>query len=528
MKKNSTSNKIYNFISKNFATIALVLIIVLAIIFRFYQLNTLPPGLHPDEAANGLDIFKILENHDIRVIYNTNGPRESLFFFFQAAFVKLLGNTILALRMAPALFGVLAVVFVYLYTKDWFGRRTALLASFMMAVNPWVVTISRDGFRASMVPLMIALVAFFAGRAYKTQKTWYFVAAAVAFGLGFYTYTAFIMFTLVVLGGLLYMLIARRKWLKSNLNKLLISLGVFLIVIAPLGYTVVTKPGDSTARAGGTSFLNPNLNGGSPALALLESTGKTLLQYSYYGDENSRHNLPGLPLLNTFSSIMLLLGLLVCFASFKRVKYVAVLGMFFAMMLPSVLTAEGLPHALRSIGTAASVFTIAAVGIDYLLVRWYKTFPVNALARNIGAITVMFLLFLSTVIGYRQYFVAWAQDPATYEAYSENMVQIGYYLNANNSQNKFLIAGGYEAVPTEYITHSKTKYELLDTTKLQSQPLQTSPTLYVFAGNDSSNSVIDILKAKYPDGVLTSHYSSFNDKLLYYTFTAGQNNTPTQ
>ena len=526
MKKNSTSNKIYTFISKNFAIIALVLIIVLAVVFRFYQLNSLPPGLHPDEAANGLDIFKILENHDIRVIYNTNGPRESLFFFFQAAFVKLLGNTILALRMAPALFGVLAVVFVYLYTKDWFGRRTALLASFMMAVNPWVVTISRDGFRASMVPLMIALVAFFAGRAYKTQKTWYFVAAAIAFGLGFYTYTAFFMFTLVVLGGLLYMLIARRKWLKGNIKNFIVSLGVFLIVIAPLGYTVVTKPGDSTARAGGTSFLNPSLNGGNPALTLLESTGKTLLQYNYHGDENSRHNLPGLPLLNTFTSIMLLLGLLVCFANFKRVKYVAVLGMFFAMMLPSVLTAEGLPHALRSIGTAASVFTIAAVGINYLLVRWYKTFPVNALARNVGAITVMFLLFLSTVIGCRQYFVAWAQDPATYEAYSENMVQIGYYLNTNNSQNKFLIAGGYEAMPTEYITHSKTQYELLDITKLQSQPLQDGSAFYIYPSNDSAKSITEILQAKYPEGKLTPHYSGYNDKLLYYTFVVEQTTKP--
>lgn len=518
MKKNSTTNKVFDFIKNNFTIIALVLIVILAVVFRFYQLNVLPPGLHPDEAANGLDIFRILENHDIRVIYNTNGPRESLFFFFQALSVKILGNTVLALRIAPALFGVLAVVMVYLFTKDWFGNRTALLASFMMAVNPWVVTISRDGFRASMVPLMIALVAYFAGRAYKTQKTWYFIAAAAAFALGFYTYTAFIMFTMVVVGGFFYILIFRIKWIKNNLKNLLISAGVFAVVISPLAVTIITKPGDSTARAGGTSFLNPSLNGGKPALALLESTGKTLLQYSYHGDENSRHNLPGLPLLNTFESIMLLLGLLVCFSRFKRVKYVAILAMFFAMMLPAILTAEGLPHALRSIGTAASVFTIVAIGINYLLVRWYNTFPINAPARNVGAITIIFLLFLSTVIGYRQYFVAWAQDPQTYQSYSENMVQIGYYLNTNRSANKFLIAGGYDAMPTEYITHRKSTYGLLDISKLQSQPLQDKSTLYVFASSDSSKTIIDILQAKYPNGKLTPHYSGFNNQLLYYTF----------
>ena len=518
MKKNSTTSKILKFIHANLATILLVFIILLAVIFRFYQLNTLPPGLHPDEAANGLDIFKILENQDIRVIYNTNGPRESLFFFFQAVFVKLMGNTILALRMAPAVFGVLAVVVVYLYTKDWFGRRTALLASFIMAINPWVVTISRDGFRASMVPLMIALVAFFGGRAYKTKKVGYFIAAAAFFALGFYTYTAFFMFSFVVAGGFLYLLILRRKWLVDNIKNLLVSLAVFLVLIAPLGYTVITSPGDSTARAGGTSFLNPELNGGNPALTLLESTGKTLLQYSYHGDENSRHNLPGLPYLNTFVSIMLLLGLLVCFARFTRVKYAAVVAMFFVMMLPAILTAEGLPHGLRSIGTAASVFTISAIGINYLLVRWYKTFPLNSIARNVGATTVVFLLFLSLVIGYRQYFVAWAQDPLTYQAYNENMVQIGYEINANNSQAKFLIAGGYESMPTQYITHNKSSYELLDIAKLQSQPLFDKPTLYIFPDGSSSKEIIDTLQAKYPNGRFTPHYSGFNDKLLYYTF----------
>ena len=78
------------------------LIVALAIFFRFYKLNVLPPGLHPDEAANGLDIFRILENKDYRIIYNTNGPREALFFYLQAIFVATMGNTILALQIGRA------------------------------------------------------------------------------------------------------------------------------------------------------------------------------------------------------------------------------------------------------------------------------------------------------------------------------------------------------------------------------------------------------------------------------------------
>ena len=142
MKKNNISR-----IRKYLPWLILGLILLLAVFFRFYKLDSLPPGLFPDEAANGLDIFGILERQDYRVVYNTNGSREALFFYMQAVFVHFMGNTTLALRMAPALMGVVSVLVIYLATKAWFNRRTALVAAFFFAVNPWIVTIQRNGFR---------------------------------------------------------------------------------------------------------------------------------------------------------------------------------------------------------------------------------------------------------------------------------------------------------------------------------------------------------------------------------------------
>ena len=515
----SKSSPILTFFRSHAGLLLLITVLIIATVFRLYHLNTLPPGLHPDEAANGLDIVQRIFHHDWRVIYATNGPREALFFYLQAVFVWAFGNTIFALRLAPALLSIATVIMVYLYTKDWFGRRTALLAAFLIAVNPWVVTIGRDGFRAGMTPLIIAAVAFLGGRAYTRQKIGYFIAAGAVFGLGFYTYTAFFMFSLVPIGGLGYLALRNRSWLKTNWKNLLISVAVTAAVLLPLGITIVRNPGASTARAGGTSFLNKDLNGGKPIQTLFVGAGKTLLQYNFVGDQNSRHNLPGEPLVNTFVGIMLILGLLVAFSRFGRAKYAAVLAMFFVMMLPAILTAEGLPHALRSIGTAASVFTIAAIGIDYLLTRWYKTFPINAPARTAGAVMIGLLLFLTLVQGWRQYFVAWAQDPSTYQAYSENMVQIGkYLLVSGNGRTNYIIAGGYETMPAEYLLANKQTYILLDKDSLQNLPLQTSPQLFVFPAGDNSNAITEVLKAKYPNGTLTPHYSSFDNTLLFYSF----------
>jgi predicted membrane-bound mannosyltransferase len=95
----------------------LVLNLFLATVLRFYKLGSLPPGLHPDEAANGLDIISIFEKGKLAVVYGTNGPREALFFYFQAIFVYIgkvthwtaLNFTPLSLRIAPAIIGVLTV-----------------------------------------------------------------------------------------------------------------------------------------------------------------------------------------------------------------------------------------------------------------------------------------------------------------------------------------------------------------------------------------------------------------------------------
>ncbi|MCX6804603.1 MAG: glycosyltransferase family 39 protein [Patescibacteria group bacterium] len=512
------NNKTLIFIRKNMVWFLLLAIVALAIFFRFYQLNTLPPGLHPDEAANGLDIFKILENRDLRIIYNTNGPREALFFYFQAVFVLAMGNTITALRVAPALFGVLSVIVVFFATKEWFNRRTALITAFFFAINPWVVTIQRDGFRASLVPLFIALILLFGAKAYKTNKKIYYILAAVSLGLGFYTYTAFSMILTAIFAGFIYMLIFRRSWLMSNWKKLILSMAVFGAVMSPLLYTTIKDPGGSTARAGGTSFLNKNLNNGQPIQTLLSGTAKTILQYNYIGDSNNRHNFSGQPLLNIFVGIMFILGLVMCLFNFAKPKYALLLVVFGSMLLPSLLTAEGLPHALRSIGTAVPVLIMAGMGVNYLLYMWYQTFPINRLARITGLFLVCVLMALSLIQAYRQYFVSWAQDAKTYEAYNEGSVAIAKYLISTNNpaRSNYVIMGGYEANTIEYLTHKKSQYSLLDTAQLRDLPIANTTNILIIvpAGADHDKQVA-IVKAKFPNATVKDFYSDFNGKLLF-------------
>ena len=190
--------------------LSVAFILLLAAFMRFYQLDSLPPGLHPDEAANGLDVFKILEQHDFRPFYSTNGGREALFFYLQSIGVLIFDNTILGLRVAPALLGTLAVGAVYLWASSWFGRRAGLIAALLMAVTPWAVIISRDGFRAGMIMLIVPLTLWLFTKSFQTNKKIWFALAGISLGLGFYTYIAYRMLPVALVAIALYILIFRR------------------------------------------------------------------------------------------------------------------------------------------------------------------------------------------------------------------------------------------------------------------------------------------------------------------------------
>ena len=513
--------KLTEFYRAHTAQIILVLIILVSIFFRFYRLNSLPPGLHPDEAANGLDIFRMIDHHDFRPLYNTNGPREALFFYLQAIFVLIMGNTILALRMAPAIIGVAGVYAVYLWSKSWFGQRVGLLSAAIMAVNPWAVTITRDGFRASMTPLMVALTLWAYTLALRTRKTKWFVIAGGIMSLGMYTYLSFKLFPLALVVIWSFMELWRKDIVKPLRKQLVISLVAFVIVLIPMGIYAIKHPGDVFARAGGVSFLEPSLNHGHPIQTLFSTIGKTALMFNVHGDENYRQNLGGAPELNIFVGLMFLFGIILCLTRLNKTRYFGLLVVFAVMLLPEVLTAEGIPHALRAIGAMPEALILAAVGIDYMLERWYATFPINAAARSAGLGIVVVLLLLSLYQGYEQYFVAWANSPQTYAAYAEDASSIGHYIIAHPFKGtRYVLIDGYTDKTVFYLTHYHATYTRIDPSDIANLPKTGAKEFFI--SNEDHDDSIKALRAHFAGGQLSPEYSTFNGAELYDIYVVGQ------
>lgn len=497
-----------------------VLVLALAIFMRFYHLTSLPPGLYPDEAANGLDVLQILQHHNWQPFYEDNGGREGLFFYLQSIGVAIFGNTTYALRVVPAIIGTLAVGAVYLWVSAWFGRRTGFIAASLMAVTPWAVTVSRDGFRAGMLALLIPLALWLGTQAHRTNQLWWYGLCGLSIGAGFYTYPAFQVFPIVAAVGLIYLGFRRRDYLVTHGRGIVLALIVSAGSLVPLGIYTLHHPGAIFGRAVGVSFTNPKYSHNQPLPTLTASIVKTALMFNFQGDENYRHNLGGQPMLNIFVGVMFVLGIFVCLSRLASAPHIGVVLLLFIMLLPAILTAEGVPHALRSIGALPAALALAALGISYMLDLWYSVFPLNTAAQVSGTVAVGILMLLTVYQGYVQYFVAWANSPETYAAFNEDTSSIAkFYLEHSFKGERYAVGNSNRLSPLEYLAHDHVSYTVIDVSSIAKLKGRSGIAMEFALKEDSKADGLNQLEITFPKGHISPHYSSFSGNELFVIYT---------
>lgn len=469
----------------------LVGILLVAIFFRFYQIKTMPGGLFPDEAANGLDINLMQQGH-LQPFYERGNGREALFFYMLWGSVEVFGKGPWQHHIISALVGVLAVLGCFLVTRKLFSlfdenkeRATnlALWAAFFMAASTWHTVLSRTAFRANLIPLFTSFAVYFYLMAFKAEtqakKIWWAIAAGLTFGLGFYTYIAYrIMIPLVIIAILWPFAVdifrkPRFQTFKQLWKPLIAAKIAEYIALIPLAYYFWTHPDSFIGRSGQVSVFNPELNGGNLIGAIIEVTKESLLAFFWQGDLNWRHNISGEPFLSIIISPFFAIGLVgvtflaarYFFQPLKRKtdwKYFGLAGWFWAMLIPVITTAEGIPHGLRSIGMIPPVFMITAVGLFWVmgmvgkvvdrywnfLRDWQRTI----LSYAFVAKTVVFIaaIILQTFF---LYFVYAANSPENFYAFRSDLTVVSDYLKANGHKGTtYLVLDKFSVQTVDYFT----------------------------------------------------------------------------
>lgn len=539
-----------------------ILVLAVGIFLRFWQLGTIPPGIQYDEAYNGLDAIHANETGDYALFYPGNTGREGLHINAIAFFIRILGVSNFSLRFANAMWGSLTLVgFCLLLRELKLSRLSVLLGTFMMAFSFWHLDFSRTAFRAIMVPFCIVWMLYFLLRGLNGRKGGPYLNLALSgffLGLGFYSYIAFRIAPLIlVIFGAAYLWFEKDRPVK-NWKSVFALAFAFIICVLPIGLYFYAHLNEFLFRSEAVSIFNaPKM---TPWQAFGHSLWVHLKAFFIYGDNNSRHNYNNQPLIPSDWIVFFVLGLIISAKEiFEGIRgkwrsrrggatnfhlsglfYPAVLAqsILWVMLVPGIMSIEGIPHSLRIIGMIPGVFLTCLFPLEYVLKvyrrmrnssdRAIQSRGANMLLTLIAGLVVVILiggLFQAYV-----YFGLWARDQRTAGGFERKLYLLGmlvkdldvhahnYIITANNTS---VSSDGTDSSlkTVQFIAYPKIKSYLFFRPVDGLNRVDCNDIQIVF--QESDQWLRDQYRAKCP-GLRTDRYSFEKSKYVFYVMSVAQ------
>ncbi len=448
----------------------LVFFVFLAAAFvRFIGLTSLPPGIYPDEAMNIGDGLPTAERGGWEWFYENNQGREGLYMNILGYLLHWFGPSLFVVRFLPALIGFLTLPAIFWLGRKLFDKRVAIYALALTAFSYWHLNFSRIGFRALMMVLFVSWTfAFLVEAFYRLKKsdskkkrpdtgTLFFILSGLFLGLSLHTYIAVRIVPAVLVVAFVAFALFYRNQIKILLRQGLIFAFFALLTAAPLLIDFYNFPEHFTGRTNNVSvFKSENI----PA-ELLRTGGLTLASFLFYGDQNWRHNYPYLPVVLPIWGVPLLFGF--AFAIYKF--FVVLIGIFFGskkikeqelwltfgqillaawwflLLMPSIMTVEGIPHALRSIGSIPPTFLIAA----FTVAQWAKSERAKKIVAALIVVSSLFSVFA--------YFFLWGRSVQAYDSFEYRLSGMGIFIRdmaKKEGETNFYVIANNDSLKTGF------------------------------------------------------------------------------
>lgn len=413
--------------------ISLILFFIglLAFILRIYNIFSVPPSPSLDEASIGYNAFSILKTGSDE--YGTKFPlllrayddwRPALYVYLVIPFVELFGLNLLAVRLPSVLLSVGVVIATYYLFKkicSYTGTLSendssfiALLSSFLLAISPWHIYVSRLGHEvnAGLSFLIFGLLCFFEEK---------MLLSILFFTLSFASYQSekiVVPIIIITICGLFTKKIIRAK--KE------VGMGIIVASIIIFPFLKETFSGNALIRFNATNIFNASQDRFKQEAVLLEHDYKThnLLgqifhnrrsvavkiflegyiahfnpEWLFTNSSSDFHKVPNIGLLYLWELPFIILGIILfLFLKFPVSIKVLILVWFFSSPLPAAITTQA-PHALRSYTFLPLWQVFSALGFYYLYRKVDISFFRKASLLLYGVIIIFSLIFF-----YKQYF----------------------------------------------------------------------------------------------------------------------------
>jgi 4-amino-4-deoxy-L-arabinose transferase-like glycosyltransferase len=443
-----------------------IIILLVAVALRFYQLDKIPPHPSLDEVSIGYNAYSILQTGKDEFGYKLpillrayDDWRPAMYVYLVIPFVKLFGLNILAVRFPSVLLSVATVGVIYFLTKLLFKNKNDLkdnfialpfLVMFIFTISPWDIYISRLSHEANLFFSAFIFGIYFFFAYINTQKRWSLILSAIFLAISFDSYQNGKIF-IPIIGIILLLLYFKTLW--KNKITLTISIAVGLLVVLPV--LIASNNPQALIRFSATNLFSDTRTISAKSSIRLASDFKisnylgkvvdnrrnlygNLFVTSYLshlnpvwlftngGDEQFK--IPEMGLLYIFEFPLILIGLfyLIKTDSINKKSKVFIFCWFFIAILPGAIT-NGYPHAMRVFQILPIFSILSGFGLYQVL-----KFPKGKYFKGV-CFAVIVIIGYALMTFYHEYFVNFPKEDAKQFQYGISEA----YKYAQNNENKY-------------------------------------------------------------------------------------------
>jgi 4-amino-4-deoxy-L-arabinose transferase-like glycosyltransferase len=419
----------------------MILILLLAIFLRFWQLGVIPQSLNWDEVAFGYNAYAIgIDGKDefgqflpYKYLESYGDFKPPLYAYVSVIPIKIFGLNEFSTRFASALFGSFTVLATYFLTKTIFysAKRSeayALFAMLLLAISPWHVNLSRAAYEANVATFFIVLGVLLLLLSLR-QHRYLLIFSAISFALSFYTFnTSRVVVPLLVTG----LVIGNYKELIKMTRWVLAAGFVGLVLLLPI-FSFLTSPQAELRFKEVNIFSNQELvatanqqvsNDNGAFWSRILHNRRVVFAQEYLkhyfdnlnpnflfisGDENHRFGTKDVGLLYIWELPFIVVGSIVLLRRHEGKWWV--LPVWLVVGLIPAATARETPHALRIETIIPVLQIISALGVVMVLdtvIKWHTARKV----KRFIIFAIFLMLFVNVMYFLHGYFKHYGSESA--------------------------------------------------------------------------------------------------------------------
>lgn len=502
--------------------LTLVGIFIFALLLRIVRPESIPILLSGDEGSSGLAAVQFARGEFNNIFRTGWYSFPALYFTIPGLIIRILGQTVTALRLSSAIPGALTVVAVFWIVRAAFDKRTAWFAAIFLSTLHFHIHFSRIALNNIWDGLWLTVGLGALWYAWNYERRNAYILAGLCLGLIQYFYTSGRILAVVMLVWLVIVGLSDRLRLKRALPDLGLMALTTIVITLPLFLFFVKFPAELVAPMNRVGILSRDWLSytaqadGIPVWRLLIDQVWLGLGAYVYTPVRAWYN-PEIPILRPSAATFFISGLAFSLLrGHKKFGLLLVLWLIAFGLLGAL--SESTPAAQRYPAAAPAVAILVAVGVSEFGGLFERLWP--SMRKLVSVATALILLLLAAR-EVQFYFFQYTPKSARILAQDNSMVgyRLGLYLQQcpNDAVVVFLGGGrmGFYSIPsTQYLAPQFNGIDV-NTPWNASENIKPNDHHLLFIVLPNVQSDLSLVERDYPDGTLSEEYSTDGTVLFY-------------